>query len=406
MKNILFLSLCSYKTITESDIYTDLLRVFTKHGHHVVIASPLEKKYHKKPRTIIENNSEIVEVLINDYFNVGSIKKGVSLLSIDRRFKNSLKHKYHGFHFDLVLYATPPIMFIKTISYFKRLGAQTYLMLKDIFPQNAVDLCMMKKSGIKGLVYKYFRSKEKKIYSLSNKIGCMSPANVQYLLLNNNQIDRSKVEVCPNCLDSLAVKIENSEKAAIRKKYGLPLSTKVFVYGGNLGKPQDISFIIKCLVAVKNRHDCFFVIAGDGTEFKKLDDYKNESKQNNFVLLKRLERDEFDKLLLSCDIGLIFLDYRFTIPNFPSRLLSYMRARLPVLACTDEVTDVGKIITNNEFGWWCKSNSQNEFCSAVDAALADDHKKKGENGYRFFEENYSSSIVASIVEKSVGIKNE
>ena len=49
------------------------------------------------------------------------------------------------------------------------------------------------------------------------------------------------------------------------------------------------------------------------------------------------------------------MDYRFTIPNFQSRLLDYMNYGLPVIAATVCNTDVGKVIEDNGFGWWCES---------------------------------------------------
>ena len=60
--------------------------------------------------------------------------------------------------------------------------------------------------------------------------------------------------------------------------------------------------------------------------------------------MKYLPKDEYDAMIGACDVGLIFLDYRFTIPNFPSRLLAYMQAKIPVLASTDPNTDVGSVI--------------------------------------------------------------
>lgn len=72
-------------------------------------------------------------------------------------------------------------------------------------------------------------------------------------------------------------------------------------------------------------------------------------------LLKRLPKEEYDKLIVACDIEIIFLNYRFAIPNFPSRLLNYMQTKLPVLAVTDSNTDIGKIIVDGGFGWWCES---------------------------------------------------
>ena len=72
-------------------------------------------------------------------------------------------------------------------------------------------------------------------------------------------------------------------------------------------------------------------------------------------LMKELPKEEYDQMIASCDVGMIFLDHRFTIPNFPSRLLNYMQVKLPVLAVTDPNTDVGKVIVDGEFGWWCES---------------------------------------------------
>ena len=71
----------------------------------------------------------------------------------------------------------------------------------------------------------------------------------------------------------------------------------------------------------------------------------------------------------ACDVGMIFLDHRFTIPNFPSRVLSYMQAKIPVLACTDSNTDIGKIIEEAGFGSWCESNDVNGFVECVNKIM-------------------------------------
>ena len=83
--------------------------------------------------------------------------------------------------------------------------------MKDIFPQNAVDLGMMGTKGVKGLIYRHFRNKEKKLYRISDFIGCMSPANVNYVLSHNREISLDKIEVCPNCLAFLR-KYQNLKK--------------------------------------------------------------------------------------------------------------------------------------------------------------------------------------------------
>jgi hypothetical protein len=66
-----------------------------------------------------------------------------------------------------------------------------------------------------------------------------------------------------------------------------------------------------------------------------------------------------------------------------------MQNSMPVLACTDSNTDIGSIITENEFGWWAESISVQNFTNAVDSALTADLKMLGENSYRYLKQNYT-----------------
>ena len=124
------------------------------------------------------------------------IEKGISTVSIEPQFIAGIKKYFSNVKFDLVIYSTPPITFCNAIEFVKkRDGAESYLLLKDIFPQNAVDIGIMSKSGIIGILYRFFRNKEKKLYRISDYIGCMSPANVEYIKKHNPEIDAEKISV-------------------------------------------------------------------------------------------------------------------------------------------------------------------------------------------------------------------
>ena len=367
--NILFLSLERYWSITEHKLYTDLLRKFIEGGHKVYSLSPVERREHKKGGVIKEGNSTIIKVNIGNIQKTNIVEKGISTLLIERQYLAAIRKHLNHVKFDLVLYPTPPITFVNVVEYIKkRDGAYAYLMLKDIFPQNAVDIGMMTKDGIKGLLYKYFRNKEKKLYAVSDKIGCMSQANVDYVLRHNAEVSPDKVEICPNCIEVQDFQLSDDEKIKMREKYGIPTDKMVFVYGGNLGRPQGIPFIIESLKLCKN-DDAYFLIVGDGTEFGKLENYVKTEHPGNVKLMKRLPKDDYDRMIAACDVGLIFLDHSFTIPNFPSRLLAYMQAGLPVIAATDPNTDIGKVITEGGFGWWCESNNADEFVRIINDAM-------------------------------------
>lgn len=369
--NVLFMTIGKMDDIEEHTIYCDLLRYFRDAGHSVYTISPYEKRTGLQTAYEEKNGIRMLHVRTGNVTGMVSlIEKGLAQLSIEPIFIKAIKKYYSNVKFDLVMYSTPPITFCNAIEYVKRRdNAKTYLLLKDIFPQNAVDIGMMSKSGIKGHLYKFFRNKEKKLYGLSDYIGCMSPANVEYVKQNNPEIDNYRVEVCPNCIEVVDKSINEEERRSIRKKYDIPLEKRVFVYGGNLGKPQGIDFLIECLHSQENSKDNYFLIVGDGTEYGKIEEFVKSSNQNNIRLMKRLPQEDYDTMVGACDVGMIFLDHRFTIPNFPSRVLSYMQAKIPVLACTDSNTDIGKIIEEAGFGSWCESNDVNGFVECVNKIM-------------------------------------
>ena len=380
-KNLLFLTLCEYTSIREKDLYTDLLRVFLDHGWKVYTVSPVERRKKEKTRLIREGNSVILRLKTGNVQKTNAIEKGISTVAMETLFKAGIRKYFPDIRFDLVLYSTPPITLVGAVEYVKkRDGAKTYLLLKDIFPQNAADMGMLPTEGPKGALYRFFREKERKLYRVSDRIGCMSPANVRYVLEHNPEIPPEKVEVCPNSTEIVDMRVSPDVRAEIRRKYGIPEDRVVFVYGGNLGKPQGIPFVIECLRECAGLREAFFLIAGDGTEYGKLEQYARESRQENFRLMNRLPREDYDTLAAACDVGLIFLDWRFTIPNFPSRLISCMQAGLPVIACTDACTDVGEVAEKEGFGWRCPSNDAAGFRAVVEKAMQADLREMGEKG--------------------------
>ncbi len=392
--NVLFLTLLEFESLQDRNIYTDLLREFVKNGHNVFAISPVEKRRNVDTHLVKEKNTRILRLKIGNTQKTNIVEKGISTIMIEPTFKKAIKKIFSKVKFDLVLYSTPPITFVSAIEYVKkRDDAKTYLLLKDIFPQNAVDIGMLSKTGVKGLLYKYFRKKEKKLYKISDYIGCMSQANVDYVIKHNPEINPKKVEICPNSIEVVDKSVDAETKVQIRKKYGIPLDKKVFVYGGNLGRPQGVPFVIKCLKKCNTIIDAFFLIVGNGTEYSILEKFVKEGKTTNVKLMRSLPKEDYDTLVGACDVGLLFLDHRFTIPNFPSRILSYMQARLPILAVTDNNTDIGQIIVDGRFGWWMESNDYNKFNNIVKIICeAKNLIELGERGFIFLKKEYSVDI--------------
>ena len=392
--NILFLTMSSgFANIEARGIYTDLMRKFRDEGHEVYIIHPNERRTGRPTEVKNKGRIHCLGVRTLNVTKTNVVEKGIGQLMLESQFKRALKRFFGGVKFDVILYSTPPITFNNVIKYAKKASggkALTYLLLKDIFPQNAVDMGMLSKTGIKGVLYNMFRRKEEELYRISDYIGCMSPANVRYVLDHNPEVDSEKVEVAPNSydVDSSSCNPQKEEIAEIRKKYGIPTDKPVLIYGGNLGIPQGIPFLTECLEANADREDCHFVIVGSGTYYQRLAEWYKNRKPKAVTVMKGLPKADYDKLVSTCQVGLIFLDYRFTIPNFPSRLLSYLEYKMPIIACTDPNCDTGIIARENGFGMYTPSNDVKAFTHAVDSMLGSDIKAMGERGYEFLMANY------------------
>lgn len=392
--NILFLTMSSgFANIEARGIYTDLMRKFRDEGHEVYIIHPNERRTGRPTEVKNKGRIHCLGVRTLNVTKTNVVEKGIGQLMLESQFKRALKRFFGGVKFDVILYSTPPITFNNVIKYAKKASggkALTYLLLKDIFPQNAVDMGMLSKTGVKGVLYNIFRRKEEELYRISDYIGCMSPANVRYVLDHNPEVDSEKVEVAPNSydVDSSSCNPQKEEIAEIRKKYEIPTDKPVLIYGGNLGIPQGIPFLMECMEANADREDCHFVIVGSGTYYQRLAEWYKKRKPKAVTVMKGLPKADYDKLVSTCQVGLIFLDYRFTIPNFPSRLLSYLEYKMPIIACTDPNCDTGIIARENGFGMYTPSNDVKAFTHAVDSMLGSDIKAMGERGYEFLMANY------------------
>lgn len=386
--NVVFLTLDRFFNINDREISEDLMRKFRKEGHNVYVVVPRERRFGLSTKLEVQSGVNILGVKTLNIQKTNILEKGIGTLLIESQYISAIKKYLDNIKFDLILYTTPPITFTGVVDYLKRKNPQaiSYLLLKDIFPQNAVDIGLF---GEKSFFNKYFRHKEVKLYRQSDYIGCMSPANVDFLLTHNDYINKDNVEVAPNSIELAEQTVLTQEqREGIKRKYNLPLDKPILIYGGNLGKPQGIGFFVQCLNSNKNREDCYFLIVGSGTEYPQIKEWFDTVHPNSVSVYERLPKADYDLLVQCCDVGLIFLDHRFTIPNYPSRLLSYLEYKMPVLCVTDPNTDIGCIAEDNGYGYWCESNSVEAFTSILDKMIHSNRKLMGEKGYAFLKDNY------------------
>lgn len=399
---VLFISLSNIYDIEQHGLYNDLLREFAKNGHELTVVSPLERRTGKDTSLTENGNVKILRVKTGNIQKTNYIEKGISLLLLGSQLTRAIKKYCKDLSFDVILYATPPITIYSVIRKLKRMtGAKTFLMLKDIWPQEIVDLGILRKGG---LLYHYFRYSEKSIYKVSDWIGYTSPANKKYLV--DDGVDEHKLVPVHNSVDASFQHQNTFDRTQIWEQYGINSDNTVFFYGGNLGLPQDVEHLIACLKTQIGQAGKYFVVCGQGTEYHKLEAFFAEYKPENMKLFPYLPKQDYDALIYASDVGMVFLNHRFTVPNCPTRFYDCMEYSKPVLACTDLASDIREDIFDGGFGWWCESKDPAEFATLVDAAHREGKEKLQERGKKarahlekYYTVDKDYNVILSCVEK-------
>ncbi len=333
---ILFFTLIKITSVEESGIYSDMVREFIKNGHHIDYFFPYSKTFSKK-----DNYYSLNSIKINFQVQKTSnfFLKYFSYQLLDYKFSNIIKKSKK--HYDLLILATPSIFQSRTIKTYRQryLNSQILLLLKDIFPDNALDLGILSKKFPKILLYNYFKYIESKLYKNVDKIGVMTYLNKIYIE-DKFPLLKEKLFISPNSIEYYEVK-----RLTNRKSLGLPLNKTIIIYVGNVGLPQDPIFFKKLIETSPD--EIFFVIIGTGTGFIHFKGIKNDKL---LLINENINQNLIDQYLIHSDYGLIILNNNFHVPNFPSKILTYLNSKLPIIAFTNSFNDL-KFLASNSNGW-------------------------------------------------------
>ncbi len=397
MKRVLFLALGFPNVSKANNLYTDLMQEFVQRGHDVLVVAPQGNE--PSDGVCMEGNVKVLRVKTLPLFNVGTIKKGIANVLLPFQYRRAIKKYCQDLDFDLIVLPTPPITLLSVASWLKKKSAaKVYLILRDIFPQNAVDLGMM---GQHGLLHKFFRKQEKDLYRISDSIGCMSQANVDYVKRHNPELGQTKLHMLPNW-ERLPEPVSDEDILSIREKYGIQ-DKFVVVFGGNMGRPQKMENIVALANALKDNEQVCFYLIGSGTEKYRVEQMIEQLGLQNIRTIDQLPKKEYIQILAASDVGLISLSDEFTIPNFPSKVLTYFGLKKPVLASLDLSTDFGQMLEQTNSGLWSEAGKLEDFKRNLLWLLehADESRKMGQNGHHYMKMSLTPEIAYETIMREI-----
>lgn len=377
----------SYPDISRNtNMYTALIQELFEMGHEIRVIAP---SFDAATHVSDEGGIPVLRVKSGPLFNTHMILKGINTLLLNPNYTKALRRYWSDWPMDWVITSTPPITLSPLLEKLKaRYNAKTYLILRDIFPQGAKDLGMIRDP----FLFAYFRHRERHLYRISDIIGCMTLGNIDFLRKQDPELfNTAKLTYFPNWIRPTPRKNQRKDANSFRRRFNLE-GKFIALFGGNFGKPQKIEFILDLAERVQHLTDVVFCLIGDGTEKERIQSIARERNLRNVMIHDRLPHAEYQSLIDEADIGLVNLSDKFTIPNIPSRTLGYWDAALPVLAATDTSTDLNEnLLEKYNAGLWAETGNLDDYYTQFMTLYQDPklRKKMGANGRKAVETDFS-----------------
>ena len=260
---------------------------------------------------------------------------------------------------DGLVWYSPTIFLGPMVRALKReCGCRGYLILRDLFPDWAVDAGILRK----GLVYRAFKHVERGQYAAADVIGVQTAANIPRVAADSPP--GATIETLHNWLAKPAV-----ARPAIDLSTGPLAGRTIFAYTGNMGAAQGMDCLIDLAYRLRGRRDVGFLFVGRGSDVPRLRAMAEAQGLDGVQFIDEVDSDAIPGLLAQCHVGLIALDPRHTTHNIPGKLLTYLHAGLPVLARINPGNDLEALINDEGIGFVVAGDRQEELQRCAEELL-------------------------------------
>lgn len=400
VKNILIVAdVYPPEVSSAANLMQELAEGLKRRGHNIFVATAYPRHYlaenGKKenfPLLADENGIKVLRVKILPHHKVNFLVRGLAQLTLPWLFfwqiRKNIKEKI-----DTVFVYSPPLpMGLVGIKIKKHFGTKFILNLQDIFPQNAIDLDILKNRS----VIAFFERMEKKIYSRADLITFHSDGGREFLV-EKKSVPREKIITLPNWVDLDPYGNLNRD-ISFRRDWGLT-GKFVFLFAGILGPAQGLDFVVEAAKSVTDLKNTIFLLVGDGMEKEKIK--KAAGNLKNIVFKPFVSKDDYPYLVKEADVGLVCLSLKNKTPFVPGKFLGYLAAGKPVLAFLNKESDGFNLIEKACCGQAILAGDIKAAEAAIRrlAAAGPELADFGASGRRYLEENFAAEKVFDKIEK-------
>jgi len=335
----------------------------------------------------IENSVRIIRVKTPPHHNVNFIIRGISELISPFLFWMKIKKHISQKIDAVIVYISPLPLALVGCKVKKKHGSRFLLNIQDIFPQNAIDLGILKNV----FLIRLFEYIEKKAYQCADKITSHTESSRKFLV-EKKHIPVDKISIVHNWVDTSPY--INARKADLfRKKYRLE-DKFIFLFAGIIGRAQGLDLIVKVANELGEMSGICFLFVGDGSEKQRLNKTVDLHGLKNIIFEDFVSIEEYPNLVKSADVGLVCLSSKNKTPVVPGKILGYMAASIPVVAFLNKESDGHALIKDAGCGYSIVSDASVDEVKKLIVKVyneRDQLKRYGENGRRYVLEHFTKS---------------
>jgi colanic acid biosynthesis glycosyl transferase WcaI len=178
-------------------------------------------------------------------------------------------------------------------------------------------------------------------------------------------------------------------------KLGLCNKTCI-IYSGTLGLKHNPDLIINSAFKLKDKADVVFIVISEGLGAELI---KKESKRldlKNMIVLDFQDYNDLPLVLSNADILISILEKDAALYSVPSKVLTYLCAKKPIVLSVPSSNLSAKILSNANAGFCIESGNEEAFIKSIEILIEDSELRDelGLNGRNYAEQNFPISIIA------------
>ena len=361
-------------TRSSSILINDLIQELLKKNDKVTLitSTPDNKKFSNKNK-----NLKIIRVKIFSWNKKNFILKGINQIFLMTQIililmKNNSK-------FDKAFIYCPPL-FLGLISLFLK-NTKKIVNIQDFFPQNAIDLGILKN---KFIIY-FLRKIEKIVYEHND-----------FILVNSFNSKKYLIQKYPELKKKIIFNYNWTKIRKINKKKSKKNKIFKFVFGGSLGPAQNLERLLPIFKKLIGK--CELHIFGDGITKEKLKKKVIENDIKNIKIYKTLSNLKFAHKLQEFDSGLIALNELNQTPFIPGKFNFYCSNGKNSTAIVHKQCDLYQIINREKIGFvTCNFNDVRLYKFFTKIIKSNNLRSYDLNAQKFAIKNLDVKNIADII---------